>query len=84
MRGSLGNHIDILQQQYGLISKAERDLIQSGYYAFVSEKGNHATADKPLPEDSKVALKVFYILIEYCLDKFKQGIVNGKSHTALI
>ena len=78
LRGTLGNHIDFFQNNLSLISKAERNLIQDGYYAFVSEKGNHATTDKPSSDDSKLALKLLYVLIEYCLDKFKSTNPNIK------
>lgn len=70
-RGSLGNHIDYLQKQAKVITFSERQLIQYGFYAFLSEKGDHATKDTPSPEDGKLSLYVLYILIEYCLDKFE-------------
>ena len=69
-RGSLGDHMNYLEKQAKIVTFSERQLIQRGFYAFLSEKGNHATKDIPTPEDSKLSLYILYILIEYCLDKF--------------
>jgi hypothetical protein len=69
-RGTLGDHMDYLEKQAKIVNFSERQLIQRGFYAFLSEKGNHATKDTPTPEDSKLSLYILYILIEYCLEKF--------------
>jgi hypothetical protein len=67
-RGSLGVHLDHLEN-LNKISFAERQLIQKGFYAFLSEKGDHATSDVPDESDAKISLYIFYIIVEYVLEK---------------
>jgi len=73
-RGILRDHMDYLQKQANVITFSERQLIQRGFYAFLSEKGNHATEDVPSLEDGKLSLYILYTLIEYCLDKLQKKI----------
>ena len=67
-RGTLGDHLDHLEK-LKKISFAERQLIQKGFYAFLSEKGDHATKDVPDESDAKISLYIFYIIVEYILEK---------------
>jgi len=67
-RGTLGDHLDHLEK-LNKISFAERQLIQKGFYAFLSEKGDHATKDVPDESDAKISLYIFYIIVEYILEK---------------
>jgi hypothetical protein len=73
-RGSLGDHLDYLEKVTQTITHSERLLVQNGFYAFLSEKGNHATKDVPSPEDAKLSLYILYILTEYYLEKLGKKI----------
>lgn len=69
-RGTLGDHVDYLEKRLHIMRHSERCLIQNGFYSFLSEKGNHATADVPTLDDAKISLYILYVLLEYCLEKY--------------
>ncbi len=68
-RGTLGDHLNYFQKEKKLLSFAERSLIQNGFYAFLSEKGNHANTEIVTEEDAKISFDIFFLLIEYSLNK---------------
>lgn len=70
-RGTLGDHLEILEKQINFISFSERQLIQRGFYAFLSEKGDHANKEVVTPDDAKTSIYIFYILLEYVIGKLK-------------
>jgi len=67
-RGTCGEHLDYLQNK-NLISFSERKLVQYGFYAFLSEKGDHATKEIIDEIDAKISIYIFYILVEYFIQK---------------
>jgi len=73
-RGTLGDHIAYSHKQENGITSSERQLIQTGFYSFLSEKGGHATKDIPSLEDAKVSLYILYIIIEYVYNKLMDKI----------
>lgn len=67
--GTVGEHIEILKGPL-CIEQGELQLIKQGLYGFLSNKGGHATKDKPTEEDSRLSIILNYVFIEYFIEKF--------------
>jgi hypothetical protein len=66
--GTATDHISVLKTKLKL-SLGEQ-LLLKGFYGFLSNKGGHATTDRPTQEDAKMALYINYVCFEYFLEKF--------------
>lgn len=72
--GTVSDHVAELKSHLGL-ELGEIQLIKNGLYAFLSNKGGHATTDRPSEEDANLAITLNYIFIGYFFDKFERFLV---------
>jgi len=67
--GTVGDHVANLKAPLSF-ELGEIQLIKNGLYGFLSNKGGHATKDRPSEEDAKLAITLNYVFIGYFFEKF--------------